>query len=324
MTITLSRADYWDLIEPADVEVKVTPNGDLVRPCPAQLGKGYYKWVPLSEGLELSIDDYYLNEDVVIAHRDRPHSLEYVLEQTEHASGHRAQYYLYGSGLAPGEPVRTAGGKRSHSVNVHIEPEVFQQWVGCSDELPTHLQVLVRSPDQKYHEHIGTPSAAMQTALQQILNCPYRGVTRRLYMESKLWELMTLILVDCSDEGIQPIAQSLKPEDVERIRYAGEILQLNLVDPPSLMGLARQVQINDYKLKVGFKEIFGTTVFGYLHNCRMERARQLLEVGELSVGKVAHAVGIINRSHFAAGFRKKLGINPGCYRKQKLTHFIAG
>ena len=40
-------------------------------------------------------------------------------------------------------------------------------------------------------------------------------------------------------------------------------------DPPSLVELARKVGINDYKLKVGFREVFGTTVYKYLHTHRM-------------------------------------------------------
>ena len=324
MTITLSQADYQELIEPSETAAKTADNSDLIYSFPSQLGEGYCRWVPLSDGLDLLIEDYRLKDDLVVEQSDRTHPVEYVFEQIGCAGMQTERYYLYGHGLAPAEQWHTAGGERIFQVNVHIKPEIFQQWIGNPDSLPVHLRALMRSPEQKYHEHIGTPVVAMQIALQQILNCPYQGFTRRLYLESKLWELMTLILADYSSDPSKSKAQSLKSEDVERIHYAGEILRSHLANPPSLMGLARQVQINDHKLKIGFKEIFGTTVFGYLHDCRMEQARQLLETGELSVGRAAQAVGFANRSHFAVGFRKKFGINPGLYRKHKQTYFPEG
>lgn len=83
------------------------------------------------------------------------------------------------------------------------------------------------------------------------------------------------------------------------------------------MELAREVGINDYKLKIGFHEVFDTTVFGCLYEYRMERSRQLLESGNLTVTGVARAVGYANRSHFAAAFKRKFGVNPGIYLHQQ-------
>jgi AraC-like DNA-binding protein len=82
------------------------------------------------------------------------------------------------------------------------------------------------------------------------------------------------------------------------------------------MELARIVGINDCKLKAGFRQVFGTTVFGYLHDCRMERSRQLLEAGEMSVTEAARAVGFVSRGHFAAAFKRRFGVNPSAYVAQ--------
>ncbi|HHP7244567.1 MAG TPA: helix-turn-helix transcriptional regulator [Elainellaceae cyanobacterium] len=132
---------------------------------------------------------------------------------------------------------------------------------------------------------------------------------------------MTLQLSQLSDaDKPHQNAKSLKPDDVERIHYAKEILISRLSHPPTLIELARLVGINDCKLKAGFRQVFGTTVFGYLHDCRMEKSRQLLEAGELSVADAAQAVGFANRSHFAIAFRKKFGMNPSAYRKRN-QHF---
>ena len=74
--------------------------------------------------------------------------------------------------------------------------------------------------------------------------------------------------------------------------------------------------LNDCTLKRGFRQVFGKSAFGYLHDYRMERARQLLRAGELNVSEAARTVGFANRSYFAAAFRKKYGVSPSQYLSQ--------
>ena len=317
MTITLSQADYQEMFE--TTETGAIPDAESVFDFPAWIGQGHYRSISPREGIDLNIEDYYLNEDVVVTHPERSHPLEYTFEQIGSAGKSYQRYGLYGSGLAPAEQWYTPGSDRIIGINVHIEPAVFEQWIGTVETLPGALKPLLRSPDQKYFNREGTPPTPMHSVFQQILHCPYQGLTRRLYLESKVWEMMTLFLDTLSDtvggDTASSVCSSLKPNDVERIRHAGEILRSRLDNPPSLIGLARLVQINDYKLKVGFKQVFGTTVFGYLHNYRMEKSRQLLASGDITVTHAAQIVGFTSRSHFAVAFRKKFGTNPGIYRR---------
>ena len=154
----------------------------------------------------------------------------------------------------------------------------------------------------------------MQLVLQQIMHCPYQGAMKRLYLESKVMELIALRLGQFLEaSGGQKRSPSLRADDVERIYRAKEILLQNLTDPPSLATLGRRVALNEHKLKVGFRELFDTTVFGYLHTQRMERAKQLLEAGSMTIIAIAQTVGYANRSHFAAAFRKWFGANPMAY-----------
>jgi AraC-like DNA-binding protein len=63
--------------------------------------------------------------------------------------------------------------------------------------------------------------------------------------------------------------------------------------------------------------IFGTTVFGYLRQCRMEQARLLLLEGRMNVREAAQAVGYASQSRFAAVFRKTFGVNPKTFSTQR-------
>ena len=80
------------------------------------------------------------------------------------------------------------------------------------------------------------------------------------------------------------------------------------------MELARQVGMCDYNLKRGFKEAFGTTVFGYLRDRRLEKAQQLLLEQKMTVASVARAVGYDSPTSFTTAFKRKFGVGPKAYQ----------
>ncbi|MEA5565544.1 AraC family transcriptional regulator [Anabaena sp. UHCC 0399] len=318
MTLTLSQSAYHELIYESE-QIQPTPDTsdgfDVTYQYPVKLGNGYIRCIDLRKGLNLDIANYQLHDEVMTKSSDREHPIEYTFELSGVEAG---SYGFFGSGLALGGSLEHSPVQPIASVSVHVEPELFCQWFGNMGELPANLQPLIRKSDQKYYERYGKTTSAMQMALQQLLGCPYQGNTKRVYLESKVWELMALQVDQFLEtQTVETTSKILNAEDVERIHYASEILLTRLDQPPSLMELARMVGINDNKLKIGFKQVFETTVFGYLHDCRMERSRQMLAAGRLTVTEAAKAVGFANRGYFAASFRRKFGVNPGIYLNEK-------
>jgi len=321
MTITISQEAFWELVVET-AENEPFPHSadafDITYPYPKQLGQGYYREIQLREGLELAIADYQLHDHLITNSVDREHPLECTFQLSgETKSGERmsraGDCNFCGSGMAPGDVDEEKANQRILRLNIHLEPELFCQWLG--QFLPQSLKPLLRPSDQLYYTRAGITTAMMKTAVHQILNCPYQGLTKRVYLESKVGELMALQLDQLMDTPASQHSTGLKPEDVERIHYAREMLISRLSNPPSLIELARLVGINDCKLKAGFRQVFGTTVFGYLYNCRMEQARQLLQERRLSVTEVARLVGYENHRSFAVAFRKKFGVNPKRYTR---------
>ncbi|MNI64355.1 Regulatory protein PchR [compost metagenome] len=81
------------------------------------------------------------------------------------------------------------------------------------------------------------------------------------------------------------------------------------------------IRLNDYKLKVGFKDMYGSTVFGYLRDQRLEKAFLLLQQGNMNVNETSCAVGYSNSSYFAEAFRDKYGVNPGEFVRGSSSSF---
>ena len=149
----------------------------------------------------------------------------------------------------------------------------------------------------------------METIMGQILACPYHGAVRRTYLERKVMELVTLRL-----QAIAP--PRLNPADLNYIYQAASILREQVVNPPTVEALARQISTNRLKLNQGFHEVYGTTPYSYLRDCRLRQAQQLLVTSELPVAKVAATVGYSSRNHFAKAFRRQFGLNPKTFQMQ--------
>ncbi|MFC3745438.1 helix-turn-helix transcriptional regulator [Paenibacillus sp. GCM10012306] len=157
-------------------------------------------------------------------------------------------------------------------------------------------------------------TSSIRLVLSQIWECPYSGGVRELYLEAKMLELFAVYLNESLYEAERiPQTVRLSKDDMASLQQAREILQRDYIEPPTLAALARSICLNEFKLKKGFKEMFGYTVHAYVIEQRMQQARHLLDQGSVTVTEAAYRVGYGNASHFAAAFRKKFGIRPGEY-----------
>jgi AraC-like DNA-binding protein len=325
MTIALSDTTWHDLWETSWQQARYadpSDNMDAIAECPPRMGKGYKRDILLRNGIELTFHQYEFHDDLISLRKtpEETGCLEWVFNLssiykprggTYISSG---QHYLTGLFLPRGKGEDRASEPKL-AVDLHLKPESFRRLIGdCLNILPPDLQRMLAADETLPFSSVWTITPTMQRVLRQMLDCPYQGAIKQMYLESKSVEILALWLEQVtSSHDSPPPSTNLQPDDIDRIHQAKEILIRHLDNPPSLLALARQVGLNDCTLKRGFRQVFGTTVFGYLHRHRMEQARQLLLDGEMKVEEVANAVGYANRSRFAAAFRKKFGTNPKSY-----------
>lgn len=157
----------------------------------------------------------------------------------------------------------------------------------------------------------------MQTAVRQMIDCPFLGTTKRLYLQSKVFELMALQLNGITSAKASAASGPLKAETLARIYYAAEILRSHLEHPPDQIVLAQQVGVSDRTLQKGFRAVFGVTPFVYLTQQPMHQARHLLRQTDYTVAEVTNMVGYANPAQFAATFKRQFGITPRECSRQK-------
>lgn len=156
--------------------------------------------------------------------------------------------------------------------------------------------------------------AAMRNMVGNIINCRYKNGLKKMYLLSKSIEFL-VIQAEACHAALTPAYRYIKTNyDKECIRNAREYIMNNLEAPPGLSELAKIVGINEYKLKRGFKETFGTTVFGYLSDARLEIAKNNLLETKKTIGEIAAELGYSSVQHFSNAFKKKFGLSPSRLR----------
>ena len=197
-------------------------------------------------------------------------------------------------------------------VSIYIDRTLLHKIMADQhDRIPAGMPGIVNGANEKHYYYALTTTPAANMAIHQILNCPYQCPLKRLYLESKALELISHNLAQfVSPESTLKNHSALWPDDIERIHHAGEIISRDLENPPTLLELARLVGLSHTKLNRGFREMYGTTVFGYLRKIRLERAKLLLEEQRMSVTEAAFSVGYNSLPSFSTAFSKHFGLKP--------------
>ena len=152
--------------------------------------------------------------------------------------------------------------------------------------------------------------AGMQNMISNIVNCRYKDGLKKMFLLSKSIEFLVMQAEACN-ATLKPSKNFIKTNyDKECIMYAREYIMNNLETPPGLSELAKIIGINEYKLKRGFKEIFGNTVFGYLSDARLEIAKNDLLETKKTVSGISSELGYSSVQHFSNAFKKKFGMSP--------------
>ncbi|KZC40590.1 hypothetical protein RHOFW510R12_00135 [Rhodanobacter sp. FW510-R12] len=128
-----------------------------------------------------------------------------------------------------------------------------------------------------------------------------------LLRDAKSLELLARMLT----ASRSPVSIRLTPAQRERVSHARDLLLADLANPPTVAQLARASGLNTFKLKQGFRSLYGHSIHAVYQYERMQKAWQLIESGHMDVSAAGHHVGYSNLSHFSDAFRRHFGLRPG-------------
>lgn len=181
-----------------------------------------------------------------------------------------------------------------------------------SDEA-SYIPFLSEENQEKKYYAQEPVSPSIAVVLSQIINYNLHPTIKNLYLKGKIYELIALYFNKNTDADVEQCPFLIDEDNVKRIRKAKEIIISNMAEPPTLTELAKEIGLSLKRLKEGFKQIYGDSVYSFLFDYKMEHARKLLESGQYNVNEIGLKIGYSTSSHFIAAFKKKYGTTPKKY-----------
>lgn len=153
----------------------------------------------------------------------------------------------------------------------------------------------------------------MRESIQRIQQLDISQIACSLFLEAQVLDLLALIITQM-DQPVYANGHSFSHSDLEHIYAAREILLNRMVNPPTLAELSKLVGSNEFLLKRGFREIFGTSPYAFHLQHKLELARSYILDTQLTIAEVAYKVGYTDPAHFTKAFRRQYGIRPSDLR----------
>lgn len=183
-----------------------------------------------------------------------------------------------------------------------------QPWRALQDFSRRHLAL-----------HEWQPSQRITAMAEQIVRTPaLSGPLLNLYMESRVLELVSEALSSLEQGPVAPAPgpATLLPHEHQRIRDLHDFLLTDQAFDLTLDELARQAGTNPNTLQKHFRAVYHTTIFDFLRQQRLQRARTALERDGVTVAQAALLAGYTSAANFATAYRRRFGIPPKLARNR--------
>ena len=211
--------------------------------------------------------------------------------------------------------------QRNLPIHIEIKPNAWivsvlisiQKFHALFSQEADYISFLNEDNKEKKYYKDGEISPSMAIVLNQLINYNLSPSIKHLYFKGKAYEILSLYFNRSEETNVEKCPFLVDETNVIKLRKAKDIVVANMAEPPSLKELAEASGLSLKKLKEGFKQVYGDTVFGFLLNYKMEVARKMLESGDCNVNEVGLKVGYSTSSHFIAAFKKKYGTTPKKY-----------
>lgn len=145
-------------------------------------------------------------------------------------------------------------------------------------------------------------------ALERLLSAYLKKV---VFYETETSLLLSSVLIDCVRFSKY---NALNKQDTT-LNQIFDYIHANCEKRLTNTEIAKQFGYNPNYVSELFKITTGMTLHQYVTGVRIERAVDLLEHGEKSVGEIAEICGFYDVYHFSKAFKSIVGVAPTKYRK---------
>lgn len=193
--------------------------------------------------------------------------------------------------------------------------EIFLGFTQDSDDiLKEFAENILAGKEVLISEKWGTVNPPIQNIIDEIRLNRYTGSIQNIFLFAKTLELLVHCVENYKSTSGLAFSYLKSRSDKDKIIAARDYINERLDSPPNLSEIARAIGMNEFKLKNGFKEMFQSTIFGYLTEKRLNIGRLYLQDTDKSIAEISYELGYSSPQHFSNNFKQRFGKTPKSVR----------
>lgn len=280
---------------------------------PEKFGSGYCAGFVFNEFIRLMIFNYELGEELVIDNPDADSAGKMILFKFQNviprtnigSAGMEVPSVLIVTSRVNANLAIPIQRNRA-MINIEVDATYLRGLFNLSIKSPL-LKSLLENTQPLFFEEIVFPS--LQTLVDELINETIDETFTLFFRRVKAEELICRLLMALEKRHEKQL-YALNSQDIHTIYQIKERMLERLEIPPAINELATSARMSPTKLKRLFRQIFGSSIFNYYQEFRINEAARLLKAEKLSVSEVGYQLGFTNLSHFSRVFEKHIGVKP--------------
>ena len=205
---------------------------------------------------------------------------------------------------------RMSKGLRTRTITINVVPEQL-----LDEQLAERV---ARATNATKSQPLPMSMRLMELA-DEVFSTRYDGHVEKLLIESFALEFLARGL-HASLNSDMSRKRVLNARDRAKMLLVKDLLIAEPGNAHSLKSLAAEVGVSVTALKSKFSIMFGTSVFAYLRDVRLQQAYAKIEQEGWTVAEAATFVGYAHPSNFSAAFKKRFGCAPSELRNCELRN----
>jgi AraC-like DNA-binding protein len=313
VVLNLSHSNYQTLLQYLARQLKVSPQNNSIN-IPADIGDGIIKVIVLPNGLQTLMVKILFNKDVQVKSGNTNQG-DYILNfdeaeipEDKNADNKTINSFvrLTGASFKHWETVKK--GTSVQYLKILFSKEWLSDYMGLREKMSMFEKFIPLKSDAAEKERLNEEYRRIINELWLIND---DDPLQNIYYNNRILLLIEQFFTRMHAEMLSPKGKyKLTADDILKLKKVEAILNSPGRSPLSITALANKVAMTKAKLAHAFKQVYGTSVYNYYQNQRMQKAHELLSTGSFSVKEVSEKLGYTNLSNFVLAFTKQFNTSP--------------
>ncbi len=314
VVFNLSHNNYQTLLQNFARQLKVKPENNSIV-IPPDIGEGIIKVIQLPNGLQTLMVKINFHKDVLIKSGNTNQG-DYVLnfdeseihdeKNTDSGKTINSFVRLTGASFKHWEVVKKKSAVQY--VKILFSKEWLSNYIGLREKMSLFEKYIPVKSDAAEKEKLNEEYRRIINELWVINN---DDPLQNIYNNNRILLLVEQFFTKMHAEMLNPKGKyKLTADDVLKLKKVEAILNSPGKSPPDIAALAIKAFMTKVRLSHAFKQVYGTSIYSYYQNQRMQKAHELLSTGNFLVKEVSEKLGYTNLSNFVLAFTKQFDTAP--------------